>query len=72
MNQAVRNILTVDDIDGAQPDTRKMPYPMKVQLKNMKIPNKNPLFGGPKYDNKNLIDYEKERSKNTSKSRLNS
>ena len=40
--------------------------------KNKKCFNQNPLFGGPKYENENLVKYEVERSSTMSKNSLNS
>jgi hypothetical protein len=55
--------LTTDDIFGAQAGTSTLDYATKIQLKNIKSFAKNPLFGGPKYGNKDLKTYEEERDR---------
>mmetsp|Transcript_29604 Transcript_29604/g.26195 ORF Transcript_29604/g.26195 Transcript_29604/m.26195 type:complete len:106 (+) Transcript_29604:462-779(+) len=49
-----------------------MYYPNKVKQKHIKIFNKNPLFGGPKYNNQKLVEHELERSLTLSKKVKNS
>ena len=45
---------------------------MKIQRKNLKFFNKNPIFGGPKYGNEVLKKYEEERNSSLSKNSVSS
>jgi len=47
-------------------------YATKNHIKDKKVFNNNPLFGGPKYGNLDLKNYEEQRERNSQNSRSNS
>ncbi|CAI2368763.1 unnamed protein product [Moneuplotes crassus] len=59
-NKKIRNILAVDDIEGAQSGTKSMQYPQRIARRKESRYSNDPITGGPKYGNIQLIRYESE------------
>lgn len=54
---------------GAQAGTQTQSYATRKSQENFQIFNKNPLYGGPKYANLGLKQYEEERERSSINSR---